>query len=259
MAISINADNLTVDFPIFTSPHRSLKKSLLKIATGGRISSDAGGAVIVRALDGISFELREGDRLGLTGHNGSGKSTLLRVLAGVYEPTGGSLSVCGRVASLLDISIGMDPEASGLENIFLRGVLLGLSKADIQKRTEEIIDFSGLGDFIDLPIRTYSSGMTMRLAFSIATSVEADILLMDEWLSVGDADFVKKAEDRLKALVNKTPILVMASHSPEILKEVCTKVMRLEKGKICLEDAQEISLLPQTAGGTEPDPALPPG
>jgi len=189
----------------------------------------------VRALDGISFELKEGDRLGLTGHNGSGKSTLLRVLAGVYEPTGGSLSVQGRIASLLDISIGMDPEASGLENIFLRGVLLGLSKADIQKKTEEIIDFSGLGDFIDLPIRTYSSGMSMRLAFSIATSVEADILLMDEWLSVGDADFVKKAEDRLKALVNKTPILVMASHSPEILKEVCSRVMRLEKGKICLE------------------------
>ena len=129
----------------------------------------------------------------------------------------------------------MDHEASGLENIFLRGILLGLSKSDIQKKTEEIINFSGLGDFIDLPVRTYSSGMTMRLAFSIATSVEADILLMDEWLSVGDADFVKKAEDRLKALVNKTPILVMASHSPEILKEVCSRVMRLEKGKICLE------------------------
>jgi lipopolysaccharide transport system ATP-binding protein len=235
LSVSIIADNVTVDFPIYSTPHRSLKKSLLKIATGGRISSDAGGVVVVRALDGISFELKEGDRLGLTGHNGSGKSTLLRVLAGVYEPTGGSLSVQGRIASLLDISIGMDPEASGLENIFLRGVLLGLSKTDIHKKTDEIIDFSGLGDFIDLPIRTYSSGMSMRLAFSIATSVEADILLMDEWLSVGDADFVKKAEDRLKALVNKTPILVMASHSPEILKEVCSRVMRLEKGKICLE------------------------
>jgi lipopolysaccharide transport system ATP-binding protein len=235
LSVSIIADNVTVDFPIYSTPHRSLKKSLLKIATGGRISSDAGGVVVVRALDGISFELKEGDRLGLTGHNGSGKSTLLRVLAGVYEPTGGSLSVQGRIASLLDISIGMDPEASGLENIFLRGVLLGLSKTDIDKKTGEIIDFSGLGDFIDLPIRTYSSGMSMRLAFSIATSVEADILLMDEWLSVGDADFVKKAEDRLKALVNKTPILVMASHSPEIVKEVCSRVMRLEKGKICFE------------------------
>ena len=235
MSVSIIADNVTVDFPIYSTPHRSLKKSLLKIATGGRISSDAGGAVVVRALDGVSFDLKEGDRLGLTGHNGSGKSTLLRVLAGVYEPTGGSLSVQGRIASLLDISIGMDHEASGLENIFLRGILLGLSKSDIQKKTEEIINFSGLGDFIDLPVRTYSSGMAMRLAFSIATSVEADILLMDEWLSVGDADFVKKAEDRLKALVNKTPILVMASHSPEILKEVCSRVMRLEKGKICLE------------------------
>ena len=129
----------------------------------------------------------------------------------------------------------MDPEASGIENIFLRGLLLGLGKEEIRRKIEEIVDFSGLGNFIDLPIRTYSSGMSMRLAFSIATCVEADILLMDEWLSVGDADFVKKAEDRLKSLVNKTPILVMASHSPEVLKEVCTRVIRLEGGRIALE------------------------
>lgn len=232
------AENVTVDFPIYSSPHRSLKKSLLKIATGGRISSDSGGGIVVRALDGVSFDLCEGDRLGLTGHNGSGKSTLLRVLAGVYEPTGGSLVVRGRIASLLDISIGMDQEASGLENIFLRGLLLGLSKEEIAKKTEEIVDFSGLGDFIELPIRTYSSGMTMRLAFSIATSVEADILLMDEWLSVGDADFVKSAESRLRSLVSRTPILVMASHSPDILKEVCSRVVRLEKGRI----SEEISM-----------------
>lgn len=232
MSVSIKAENITVDFPVYNSPHRSLKKNILKLATGGRISSDATGGVLVRALDDVSFALQEGDRLGLTGHNGSGKSTLLRVLAGVYEPTGGALEIIGRVVSLLDISIGMDFEASGIENVFLRGLLLGLSRSQIQKRTEEIIEFSGLGEYIDLPVRTYSSGMVMRLAFSIATSVEADILLMDEWLSVGDTDFVKKAEDRLKALVSKTPILVMASHSPEILKEVCTRVVRLEGGRI---------------------------
>lgn len=239
MSASIIAENLTVDFTVYNSPHRSLKKNLLKIATGGRISSEAGGGVTIRALDGVSFTLSEGDRLGLMGHNGSGKSTLLRVLAGVYEPTGGRLVVQGKIASLLDISIGMDPEASGIENIYLRGLLLGLGKEEIRQKIEEIVDFSELGNFIDLPVRTYSSGMSMRLAFSIATCVEADILLMDEWLSVGDADFVKKAEDRLKSLVKKTPILVMASHSPGVIREVCTRVIRLEGGRVALEGKPE--------------------
>ncbi len=232
MSVRIKGENICVDYPIFNGPHRSLKKNLLRVATGGRISRDAGRGVTVRALDGIDLDIREGERIGLTGHNGSGKSTLLRVLAGVYEPTEGRLEVCGRVASLLDISIGMDVEASGLENIFLKGLLLGFSRNDIQQKVEEIMDFSGLGDYIDMPVRTYSSGMVMRLAFSIATSIEADILLMDEWLSVGDADFVKKAEDRLKSLIHQTPILVIASHSKEILQEVCSRVMRLEGGKI---------------------------
>ena len=232
MSVHIKGENICVDYPIFNGPHRSLKKNLLRVATGGRISRDAGRGVTVRALDGIDLDIREGERIGLTGHNGSGKSTLLRVLAGVYEPTGGRLEVHGRVASLLDISIGMDVEASGLENIFLKGLLLGFSRNDIQKKVEEIMDFSGLGEYIDMPVRTYSSGMVMRLAFSIATSIEADILLMDEWLSVGDADFVKKAEDRLKSLIHQTPILVIASHSKEILQEVCSRVMRLEGGKI---------------------------
>ena len=232
MSVRIKGENICVDYPIFNGPHRSLKKNLLRVATGGRISRDAGRGVTVRALDGIDLDIREGERIGLTGHNGSGKSTLLRVLAGVYEPTGGRLEVHGRVASLLDISIGMDVEASGLENIFLKGLLLGFSRNDIQRKVEEITDFSGLGEYIDMPVRTYSSGMVMRLAFSIATSIKADILLMDEWLSVGDADFVKKAEDRLKSLIHRTPILVIASHSKEVLQEVCSRVMRLEGGKI---------------------------
>lgn len=232
MSVSIRAENLTVDFAVYNSPHRSLKKNLLHFATGGHISSGVSGVVTIRALDGVSFDLSEGERLGLSGHNGSGKSTLLKVLAGVYAPTEGKLDISGKVASLLDISIGMDGEASGIENIYLRGILLGLTMEEIRKKVDEIVDFSELGNFIDLPIRTYSSGMSMRLAFSIATSVEADILLMDEWLSVGDSDFVKKAEARLKSLVKKTPILVMASHSPEVLNEVCTKVIRLESGRI---------------------------
>jgi len=232
MSVHIEAENVCVDFPIFNTPHRSLKKNLLRLATGGKISSEAGKGVTIRALDGIDLSVREGDRLGLTGHNGSGKSTLLRVLAGVYEPTGGSLVVRGRIASLLDISIGMDFEASGLENIYFRGLLMGLSRPTIRSKIDEITEFSELGDYIEMPVRTYSSGMVMRLAFSISTSVEADILLMDEWLSVGDSDFVKKAEDRLKNLIDKTPILVMATHSEEILKEVCNKVVQLEGGRL---------------------------
>lgn len=232
MNAHIRASHVSVDFPIYNAPHRSLKKSLLRVATGGHISAESGHRVTVRALDDVSFEIREGDRIGLMGHNGSGKTTLLRVLAGVYEPTSGSLEVKGRVASLLDISIGMDFESSGIENIFLRGLLMGLSRKEIKEKIEDITDFSGLGDFLDMPVRTYSSGMTMRLVFSIATSVEADILLMDEWLSVGDADFVKRAEERLKALVSKTPILVMATHSKEILKDVCSKVILFEGGKV---------------------------
>ncbi|AKS23119.1 MAG: Teichoic-acid-transporting ATPase [Leptospirillum sp. Group II 'C75'] len=232
MRTYIKAENVCVDFPIFNAPHRSFKKNFLRVATGGRISSEARKGVSIRALDAIDFEVREGERLGLTGHNGSGKSTLLRVLAGVYEPTVGTIVVRGRIASLLDISIGMDFEASGLENIYIRGLLMGLPKQVIRSKIDEITAFSELGDYIEMPVRTYSSGMVMRLAFSIATSIEADILLMDEWLSVGDADFVKKAEDKLKSLISRTPILVMASHSPEILKEVCTKVMRLEGGRV---------------------------
>ncbi len=232
VSVSISAEDLSVVFHIYNSPHRSFKKKLLNLTTGGRISSEASGEVSVRALDGISFKVSEGDRLGLSGHNGSGKSTLLRVLAGVYEPTSGKLEVRGRIASLLDISIGMDGESSGIENIYLRGILLGLSKKEVQRKIDEIVDFSELGNFIDLPIRTYSSGMWMRLAFSIATSIDADILLMDEWLSVGDTDFVKKAEDRLRLIVKKTPIIVIASHSLEVLNEVCNRRINLEGGRI---------------------------
>lgn len=232
MSVYLKAERICVDFPIFNAPHRSLKKNLLRVATGGKISSEAGRRVIIRALDGIDFEIREGDRLGLTGHNGSGKSTLLRVLAGVYEPTSGTLVSHGRIASLLDISIGMDFESSGLENIYLRGLLMGLPRQMIREKIDEITSFSELGDYIEMPVRTYSSGMVMRLAFSITTSIETDILLMDEWLSVGDADFVKKAEDKLRSMISKTPILVIASHSEEILKDVCNRVLRLERGRI---------------------------
>ena len=228
----IKAENIVVNFPIYNASHRSLKTAVLRATTGGRIGRDSGNRVIVRALDNLSFEVREGDRVGLVGQNGSGKTTLLRVLSGIYEPQGGTLDVRGRTATLLDLSLGIDPEATGYENIVFRGILAGLHPKAIKARLKEIADFTELGDYLEMPVRTYSSGMQVRLAFAVATSVEADILVMDEWLSVGDAEFSKKAAARLERLVEETPILVLASHDQELVHEVCNRVFRLEHGSM---------------------------
>lgn len=232
MTAHIHAQNLSVEFPIFENSHRSLKNTVMHLSTGGRIGVNAGQHPVVRALNEINFEFKEGDRVGLTGHNGSGKTTLLRVLSGVYAPVRGSLSIKGRVASLLDVSMGMDPDATGFENIYLRGVMDGLRPSVIRSKTDEIADFTGLGDYLNLPVRTYSSGMLLRLAFAISTSVEADILVMDEWLSVGDAEFSEKAQARLDLLVSKASILVLASHNPDLIAKTCNRKMHLEHGVI---------------------------
>lgn len=228
----IRAEKLVVDFPILSNAHRSLKNTVIHMTTGGRVAHFAGNKVAVRALDHLDFTFKAGDRVGITGHNGSGKTTLLRVLAGAYEPTGGALHSKGRIASLLDISLGMDHDATGYENIFLRGIMMGLTPREIRAKTEEIADFTGLGEYLDMPVRTYSSGMHLRLAFAVSTSVDADILIMDEWLSVGDKEFSEKAYQRLSALVDKAAILVMASHSPELITKVCNRGLRLEHGRI---------------------------
>lgn len=228
--VKISAHEAVVEFPIYTNVHRSLKAAVLNATTGGRVAQDSAHRVTVRALDHVSFELRAGDRVGLVGHNGSGKTTLLRALSGVYEPTSGIIEVHGRVATLIDLQLGIDPEASGYENITLRGVLAGLTPRDIRRKMAEIAEFTELGDYLAMPVRTYSSGMMLRLAFAVSTSVEADILLMDEWLSVGDAEFSKKAATRLERLVDNTPILVLASHNLELVEKVCNRIFRLEHG-----------------------------
>lgn len=170
--------------------------------------------------------------MGLVGHNGSGKTTLLRALSGVYAPTSGRLDVLGRVVSLLDISLGMDPDATGYENIMMRGIMMGLTPKQIKSRMDEIAYFTDLGEYLNMPIRSYSSGMQLRLAFTVSTSVEADIILMDEWLSVGDAAFQQKAAERLNHLVGNAPILVLASHSPDLINTVCTRVIELHHGRL---------------------------
>jgi lipopolysaccharide transport system ATP-binding protein len=227
----ISAQDLSVDFPIYTAD-RSLKRSIIKATTGGMIASDSHQHISVRALDGLNFEIKRGDRVGLYGHNGSGKTTLLRVLTGSYAPTDGLLKVRGRVASLLDISMGLDGDATGWENILLRGLMMGMRPNEIRARMDEIGDFTGLGDYLSMPLRTYSSGMQVRLAFSVSTVIDADILLLDEWLSVGDAEFQEKATNRLKELVDRSPVMIIASHSQTLLRSICTRIFHLEHGKI---------------------------
>lgn len=231
----IEFSNVSVDIPIYNARGRSLKKRLIQVATGGQIGANDQGVVIVRPLENLSFTFADGDRVGLIGHNGAGKSTLLRLLSGVYAPTHGTARIEGEIGSLIDISLGIDNEATGRENIYLRGALLGMSRAAISEHMEEIIEFSELGDFIDMPLRTYSSGMHLRLAFSVSTIVRPEVLLMDEWLSVGDQNFTHKAEARLSEMVQSTNILVIASHSRELVQKTCNRVLWLEHGKVRMD------------------------
>ena len=233
--VKITFKSLSISFPVFNATGRSITSSLLKVATGGRLDADTNGHVVVRALENISFEFCEGERVAILGHNGAGKSTLLRALSGVYAPTTGEAQIDGEVGSLIDLSLGINPEATGRENIFIRGALLGLSKKSIRSRFKEVVEFSELGDFIEMPVRTYSSGMHLRLAFAVSTIVRPEILLMDEWLSVGDSDFQHKAEERLREIVSETKILVIATHSKELVETVCNRVIWLEHGQIKMD------------------------
>jgi lipopolysaccharide transport system ATP-binding protein len=234
---SITFDQVTVDFPIYNSNTRSLKARIMQVATGGQLAADTEGRVIVRALENLSFEFKDGDRIGVLGHNGAGKSTLLRLLSGAYEPSSGTTSIHGHVGSLIDISLGTDLEATGRDNAYLRGSLLGIKRTHIDKYMDEILEFSGLGNFLDMPMRTYSTGMHLRLAFAISTLVQPEILLMDEWLSVGDEAFQSKAEKRLRNLVQSSNILVIATHSKELALDLCNRLIWLEHGRIQMDGA----------------------
>lgn len=228
----VRASNVTVEFPIYEASARSLRSAVMRTATGGVLAEDAAHHVVVRALDRVSFELQEGDRVGLVGHNGSGKSTLLRVIAGVYEPLSGSLHVQGTVASMMNVWLGMNMDATGLENIYMRARVLGIKRREVAALVDDIAAFAGLGNYIHMPFRTYSSGMQMRLAFAASTIVNADVVLMDEWLSAGDASFTQKAQDRLRSMLDRTKVLILASHNDELIRRNCNKIMRLEHGRI---------------------------
>jgi len=200
-----------------------------RVPTERRISSE-GGKQFVTALEGVSFSLQPGDRLGLVGPNGAGKTTLLKVLFGIFEPTSGRVVVDGRVDALFNITLGFRPEATGRRNVELRGLINGWSREQIDARMEEIVAFSELGDFIDMPMKSYSQGMAARLAFAVATTMEPEILLMDEWIGAGDAGFQKKAKQRMDEIAAKAGIVVLASHNRGLIARTCNKVLRLEGG-----------------------------
>lgn len=229
--VSIDTYNACVDFPIFDAKSRSLKKAFLTTA-GGSIGKNSSNTVVVEALKDINLHLREGDRVGLVGHNGAGKSTLLRLLSGIYEPTRGVADVRGRVAPVFDLGVGMDPEISGYENIIIRGLFLGQSRAQMRKKMDEIAEFSELGDYLSMPLRTYSTGMRVRLALGVVTSIEPEILLLDEGIGAVDAAFMAKARVRLQELVKRSGILVFASHSNDFLAQLCTTALWVDRGEV---------------------------
>lgn len=228
----ISIENLTVEFQVYGASGRSLKKRVLSQASGGRIASNADDTVTVRALDNISLTIKDGERIGLVGHNGSGKSTLLRVLAGIYKPLSGSITIDGSVGSIIDPGAGLDFEATGTENIYLRGLLLGISRTEIDKRLPEMRDFTGLGEFLELPVRTYSAGMISRLAFVISTSMKPDILLLDEFVGTSDSGFRDKLNSRLNKFLDERRILIFASHNQSLIEAFGCKQITLSGGKI---------------------------
>jgi ABC-2 type transport system ATP-binding protein len=223
--------NVGVDIPIFDVREASLKKALLGRTIGGRFAR-SGSYLTVNALKNIDFEAHDGDRIALVGDNGAGKSTFLRVVSHVYPPTSGTVHVVGKVSPMFDTTLGMNMDATGMENIQISGTIWGMTRTQIKNNTDDIVDFTELGDYLKVPIRTYSNGMLLRLAFAIATVREPEILLIDEIIGVGDAGFFKKAFARLLKLAERSRILMVAAHQDETLRRLCNKAAWLSHGSL---------------------------
>jgi lipopolysaccharide transport system ATP-binding protein len=227
----IDIRGVDVEFPIYHANSRSLKRTVFAVASG-RLREDAKRRFAVQALRSVTLRLNSGERLGLVGHNGAGKTTLLRTLAGIYEPAVGEVHVHGSIGALLDPNLGMNPEMTGRENIVLRGLMNGLGRPAIKRLEDDVQDFAELGEFLDLPLRFYSSGMVVRLGFALATAVRPQVLLMDEWFLAGDAAFMEKARVRLEDMVRGAEILVLSSHNSEVIKAWSTRVIWMDQGRV---------------------------
>lgn len=227
-------ENVNAHFPIYGAQQRSLRKALLQRATGGSIEREGKNneRVVVKALSDISLTLHDGDRVGLIGHNGAGKSTLLKLMAGIYEPVSGTVKIEGRVTPLFDTMPGLDSEDTGYENIVTSGMLIGMTRRQIEEKIPEIEEFCELGEYLNLPVRTYSSGMTMRLGFALVTALDPGVLLMDEGFGTGDLRFAERALARMKAFIGRSRIMVLASHSDNTIRSMCNKAIMMESGRI---------------------------
>ena len=234
----ISIKDINLNFPIYGRNSISIKKKILQSAIGGILNTDQlkHDAISVNALKNINLKFFEGDKIGIIGHNGSGKSTLLRCIAGIYKPTTGTVHVKGKISCLMSVTEGLDMEANGLDNIFIRGRLIGLSKKEILDATAKIIEFSELDNFITFPLRTYSAGMVARLSFSVAAAINPDILLIDEALGTGDKNFLEKIEKKTKELVDKSKVTIFVSHDNNFLSSINAKIIELKNGEIIRND-----------------------
>ena len=230
MSAIVQLSGVELSYPIYSIRAHSLRNTIANLAIGGRLLKDGQDIVHVKALDHVGFTLEEGDRLGIIGHNGAGKSTLLKVIAGIYEPDRGRVEVKGRISSMIDIQLGLDRALTGRENMITMGRMRGFTTRQVMARAEEIIEFSELGQYIDLPVKTYSSGMQTRLVFAVATTLEPDVLLLDEWIGAGDAGFHEKAAQRMQDILKKSRVLVLATHNFGLIRRVCNKLLVLNGG-----------------------------
>jgi ABC-2 type transport system ATP-binding protein/lipopolysaccharide transport system ATP-binding protein len=229
---SINLRNVSVEFPIYQAGARSLKKMIIAGGTRGNLARDAHDRVMVRALHDVTFDIENGERVGLIGANGAGKTTLLKVLAGIYKPTQGRVHIAGQTTALINSSVGLNQDATGRENIILRGLYMDIHPRDMRERIDQVAEFTELGAYLDMPVRTYSAGMMVRLAFAVSTCIRPEILILDEWLSAGDAQFLGKAQRRMEDFVTRSSILVLASHSFELIEQWCRLGVYLKEGLV---------------------------
>ncbi len=235
----IHVKNATLRYPIGPFVRGSLKSNLMRVF--GHREQTTREFKFVQALSDISFKIESGERVGIIGSNGSGKSTLLRAMAGIYPLAEGLIDLHGKVQNLFDLSLGFEAEATGRENITYRGLVMGATFGEINERAEEIIEFAGLGDFIDLPVRMYSAGMMVRLAFAISSHLNGDILLIDEVFGAGDAQFQAKAVDRMMSIINSAKIVVFVTHDLGTIQKICNRVIWLDRSEIRMEgDAAEV-------------------